>query len=91
MRLFKQVTGQSFVDYIRHFRISKAQEFLVTTEKSMSDVSQQTGLCEPSRGCWLPRAIMRPPLSWGQITLQEWHARCLHLFLQFRGDLCELI
>jgi AraC family transcriptional regulator, transcriptional activator of pobA len=48
MRLFKQVTGQSFVDYIRHFRISKAQEFLVSTEKSISDVSQQTGFCDQS-------------------------------------------
>ena len=48
MRLFKQVTGQSFVDYIRRFRISKAQEYLVSTEKSISDVSQQTGFRDQS-------------------------------------------
>jgi AraC-like DNA-binding protein/quercetin dioxygenase-like cupin family protein len=48
MRLFKQVTGQSFVDYLRRFRISKAQEFLTSTDKSISDVSQQTGFCDQS-------------------------------------------
>jgi AraC-like DNA-binding protein/quercetin dioxygenase-like cupin family protein len=48
MHLFKQVTGQSFVDYIRRFRISKAQEFLISTDKSISDVSQLTGFCDQS-------------------------------------------
>jgi AraC-like DNA-binding protein/quercetin dioxygenase-like cupin family protein len=48
MRLFKQVTGQSFVEYLRRFRISKAQEFLASTDKSISDVSQQTGFCDQS-------------------------------------------
>jgi len=48
MRLFKQVTRQSFVDYLRHFRISKAQELLISTDKSISDVSQRTGFCDQS-------------------------------------------
>lgn len=48
MRLFKQVTRQSFVDYLRRFRISKAQELLIATDQSISDVSQQTGFCDQS-------------------------------------------
>lgn len=48
MRLFKRVMGQSFVNYLHHFRIGKAQELLVRTEKSIADVSQETGFCDQS-------------------------------------------
>ena len=48
MRLFKQAVGQSFVDYLRHFRISKAQEFLVLTEREHSGCKSATGFCDQS-------------------------------------------
>jgi AraC-like DNA-binding protein/quercetin dioxygenase-like cupin family protein len=65
MRLFKQVTGQSFVDYVRHLRISKAQEFLVSTDKSISDVSQQTGFCDQSYFGTVFRALAKmTPLTY---------------------------
>ncbi len=65
MRLFKQVTGQSFVDYVRHFRIAKAQEFLVCTDKSISDVSQQTGFCDQSYFGTVFRALAKmTPLTY---------------------------
>jgi len=48
MRLFKRVTGQSFVNYLHHFRIAKAQELLASTEKSIADVSLETGFCDQS-------------------------------------------
>lgn len=65
MRLFKQVTGQSFVDYVRRFRIVKAQEFLVSTDKSISDVSQQTGFCDQSYFGTVFRALAKmTPLTY---------------------------
>jgi AraC-like DNA-binding protein/mannose-6-phosphate isomerase-like protein (cupin superfamily) len=48
MYFFKRVTGQSFIAYANHFRIAKAQEMLRTTEKSISDISQETGFCDQS-------------------------------------------
>jgi AraC-like DNA-binding protein len=48
MFLFKRVTGQSFICYVNHFRVAKAQELLRMTEKSISDISQETGFCDQS-------------------------------------------
>ncbi len=48
MRLFKQVTGQSFVNYLNHFRVAKAEHLLATTDLSVSEVSQAVGFCDQS-------------------------------------------
>ncbi|MBX3278861.1 MAG: helix-turn-helix transcriptional regulator [Acidobacteria bacterium] len=48
MRLFKQVTGQSFVRYLNHFRVAKAERLLATTELSVAEVSQAVGFCDQS-------------------------------------------
>jgi AraC-like DNA-binding protein len=48
MRLFKQVTGQSFISYLNHFRIAKAQALLATTDKPVAEVSQEVGFCDQS-------------------------------------------
>jgi len=47
-RAFKQVTGQSFVLYLNHFRIAKAQELLVSTDKSIAEVGMEVGFCDQS-------------------------------------------
>lgn len=47
-RAFKQVTGQSFVLYLNHFRIAKAQELLVSTYKSIAEVGMEVGFCDQS-------------------------------------------
>jgi AraC family transcriptional activator of pobA len=47
-RLFKQVTGQSFVPFLNHFRIAKAQALLRTTDNPVSEVAYQTGFCNQS-------------------------------------------
>lgn len=47
-RAFKQMTGQSFVDYLNHFRIAKAQELLATTNMPITDVSLEVGFCDQS-------------------------------------------
>jgi AraC-like DNA-binding protein len=48
MYFFKRVTGQSFLAYVNHFRIAKAQALLASTEKSISEVSQEVGFCDQS-------------------------------------------
>ena len=48
MSFFKRSTGQSFMAYLNHRRIERAQALLVTSERSMSDISQETGFCDQS-------------------------------------------
>ncbi|HZN11966.1 MAG TPA: AraC family transcriptional regulator [Blastocatellia bacterium] len=48
MRFFKQVTGQSFIAYLNHFRIAKAEELLAKTDKSVAEVGQEVGFCDQS-------------------------------------------
>lgn len=48
MRLFKQVTGQSFIGYLNHFRVAKAELLLATMDLSVSEVSQAVGFCDQS-------------------------------------------
>jgi AraC-like DNA-binding protein len=48
MRVFKQVTGQSFISYLNHFRIAKAQALLTSSDKPISQLSQEVGFCDQS-------------------------------------------
>ena len=47
-RAFKQVTGQSFVLYLNHFRVAKAQDLLATTEQPISEIGLEVGFCDQS-------------------------------------------
>jgi AraC family transcriptional regulator, transcriptional activator of pobA len=48
MGFFKRATGQSFVAYVNHFRIARAQELLTTSDKPISDISRAVGFCNHS-------------------------------------------
>jgi AraC-like DNA-binding protein/mannose-6-phosphate isomerase-like protein (cupin superfamily) len=48
MSFFKHTTGQSFMAYLNHCRIERALELLVSTDRSMSDISQEVGFCDQS-------------------------------------------
>jgi len=48
MRFFRNVTGESFVAYLNHFRISRAQILLRTTDLSIAEISQEVGFCDQS-------------------------------------------
>jgi AraC-like DNA-binding protein len=48
LHFFKQVTGQSFVNYLNQFRVARAQALLAATEKSIAEVSQEVGFCDQS-------------------------------------------
>lgn len=47
-RFFKQVTCRPFVTYVNHFRIARAQHLLVSTKKSIVEISQGVGFCDQS-------------------------------------------
>jgi AraC-like DNA-binding protein/mannose-6-phosphate isomerase-like protein (cupin superfamily) len=48
MSVFKRVTGLSFVTYINHYRIDRAQALLAGTDQRIADISQQVGFCDQS-------------------------------------------
>jgi AraC-like DNA-binding protein len=48
MHLFKEVTGQSFVAYLNHFRVARAQGLLASTGKPIAEISLETGFCNQS-------------------------------------------
>jgi len=45
---FKQVTGLSFVKYLNQYRIRQAQALLARTDRSIADISLDTGYCDQS-------------------------------------------
>ncbi|MBV8812688.1 MAG: helix-turn-helix transcriptional regulator [Acidobacteriaceae bacterium] len=48
MNFFKRATGQSFMAYLNHCRIERAQALLAMTDKPVSDISQEMGFCDQS-------------------------------------------
>jgi AraC-like DNA-binding protein len=65
MHFFKQVTGQSFLSYLNHFRIAKAQVLLATTDNSLSDISQKIGFCDQSYfGMVFRKLVGTTPMSY---------------------------
>jgi len=48
MYFFKRATGQSFVPYLTQYRITKAKTFLESTDKPISDISQEVAFCSQS-------------------------------------------
>jgi AraC-like DNA-binding protein/mannose-6-phosphate isomerase-like protein (cupin superfamily) len=48
MAFFRRVTGQSFLAYLNHFRIAKAEGLLVSTDKSVAEVGQEVSFCDQS-------------------------------------------
>jgi AraC family transcriptional regulator, transcriptional activator of pobA len=48
MHLFKEVTGHSFVAYLNRFRVARAQQLLAVTDRSIADISLETGFCNQS-------------------------------------------
>jgi AraC-like DNA-binding protein/mannose-6-phosphate isomerase-like protein (cupin superfamily) len=48
MSFFKQVTGLSFINYLNHYRVERAQALLASTNESMASISQEVGFCDQS-------------------------------------------
>lgn len=50
-RMFKEVTGLTIVDYIRHVRVQEAQKLLEKSDSSMSLISEWTGFDSQTHFC----------------------------------------
>lgn len=46
--VFKQFTGQTFVEYLRTMRVSNAKEMLLNTDKKIADVAIDAGFDDPA-------------------------------------------
>ena len=65
MRVFKQVTGQSFLSYLNHFRIAKAQALLTSSDQPISQLSQEVGFCDQSYfGSVFRKTVHMTPLTY---------------------------
>jgi AraC-like DNA-binding protein len=47
-RAFKHLTGQSFVPYLNHFRVERAQQLLANTGTPISEIGLDVGFCDQS-------------------------------------------
>lgn len=47
-RTFKKVMNQSFTEYLNSFRLTKAEQMLITTDKSIAEISDSLGFSTPS-------------------------------------------
>jgi transcriptional regulator GlxA family with amidase domain len=48
MRFFKKITGQPLRNYMKRFRVAKAQSLLSATDESIADISTLLGFCSQS-------------------------------------------
>jgi AraC family transcriptional regulator len=48
MSFFKQVTGSSFMKYLNHYRVARAQSLLTSSDESLASISQKVGFCDQS-------------------------------------------
>ena len=65
MSFFKRVTGLSFMEYLNHYRIERAQALLANTDDSMASISQEMGFCDQSYfGAVFRRVIGMTPATY---------------------------
>ncbi len=48
MRFFRRATGEPLISYLNQLRISKAEVLLASTNRTISQVSQEVGFCDQS-------------------------------------------
>jgi len=48
INFFKNTTGQSFVSYLNHYRVQRAQQLLTSTDRSLTDIGLDVGFCDQS-------------------------------------------
>ena len=47
-KVFKEETGENFIDYLTKLRIESAKKLLKTTNKSMKEISAEVGYSDPN-------------------------------------------
>jgi two-component system response regulator YesN len=43
--MFKKITNQTFIEFLNKYKISRAEEFLLYTNDSISDIANELGFC----------------------------------------------
>jgi AraC-like DNA-binding protein len=65
MSVFKEATGSSFKHYLNSFRISKAQQLLVRTDRPIAEIAVDVGFCDQSYfGLLFRRHVKMTPLQY---------------------------
>ena len=76
MSFFKRATGQSFMAYLNHCRIERAQALLAMTDKSVSDISQEMGFCDQSYfGTVFRKLVGMTPAAYRAKSRADWTTR----------------
>jgi AraC-like DNA-binding protein/mannose-6-phosphate isomerase-like protein (cupin superfamily) len=44
-KMFKKITSQTFIEFLNKYKISRAEEFLLYTNDSISDIANELGFC----------------------------------------------
>ena len=69
MHFFRRATGTSFVNYLNNFRVMRAQQMLVDTDKNIAEISYQCGFCSQSYlGVVFKRFIGVSPFAYREIS-----------------------
>jgi len=42
-RLFKEISGKTFTEYLNHYRITKSKYYLIYTKNSITDIAFECG------------------------------------------------
>lgn len=80
MSFFKRVTGLSFVEYFKHYRIERAQELLANTADSMASISQEMGFCDQSYfGAVFRRVVGMTPATYRRQFQSKNSTNCVQL------------
>jgi AraC-like DNA-binding protein len=65
MYFFKRATGQSFLSYVNHFRIAKAQHLLASTDEPISSIAEAMAFCNQSYfGMMFRKLVGATPLAY---------------------------
>lgn len=76
MSFFKRVTGLSFMEYLNHYRIERAQALLANTDDSIASISQEMGFCDQSYfGVVFRRVVGMTPATYRRLrnkTSTDW-------------------
>lgn len=65
IHLFKSVTGQPFVTYLKNLRVAKAQWLLTATDIPLADLCRQVGFCDQSYfGATFRKAVGMTPAQY---------------------------
>lgn len=72
-RMFKKATGTSYIQYLNFVRIQNAENLLLTSDKNIADIAQETGFSSPSYFAETFKAVMNcSPSQYKKIKLEKY-------------------